>query len=564
MFIRVKTNPNSPRKSVQIVENKRGPQGNVKQKIVHYVGIAFDEVEEEKLKIMGQDIIAKIKLQREQESPQESLWKLGEEDFIDQTNSKAGRPKTKKIEDILPPSQVLLDDVEEEKRIIEGVDEVGTELYKDLGFENLLKFKRHNAILKELVLTRMVEHQSKHKLQKILHKKFDKEIDLDAIYRTMDSLHSVIDNMKLKVFNATKKLMPEQVSLLFFDVTTLYFESTQTSEDDIRKFGYSKDHRFNTTQVILAMATNLDGLPVGYELFEGNKAEVKTLVESIEKWQKTLQIEDVCFVGDRAMFSEANLKLLEEKNYKYVVAAKLRSLKRNIQEEILNQENYVIQQFDKEIGWVGEFDLMGRRLIASYKTKRAINDAKSRMQIIDKINKALNKTKDAGKLITNNGVKKYTKALSKSEVILDEDKIAQDAMWDGLHGVVTNMHDRSATEILSHYSRLWVIEEAFRINKHNLQIRPIYHYKRERIESHIALCYMSFAILRHLQYKVALTQKISVDDMIEELLGVQASIHVHKKTKDRYRLPGAFSQTARKIYKALGLQRSQDATIYLK
>jgi hypothetical protein len=109
---------------------------------------------------------------------------------------------------------------------------------------------------------------------------------------------------------------------------------------------------------------------------------------------------------------------------------------------------------------------------------------------------------------------------------------------------------------------LWVIEESFRINKHTLEMRPIFHWAPPRIHTHIAICYMTFSVLRHLQYRINLTQKISIDTVLDELMNVEASIYVHKKTKDRYRVPGCYSNNARKIYKAFELERSLDATIY--
>lgn len=566
MFVRVNSTPNSPRKSVQIVTSKRNGH-KVSTKIIRHIGIATDDHELQALKALAADTIGRIKHAAEHGSPQGTLFGgrsltdfiQDEQDFL---NRKKGRPKARAIEDILPPDQVKLIDVEEEKRIVEGVDEIAGELYDELGFMEVFASKKTSTILKDLVLTRLVEHHSKHKLQQIMASKFDKEHDLDAIYRMMDQLHPQIDEIKTMVHRKTKSLIAPEVNMMFFDVTTLYFESITTSEEDIRKFGYSKDHRFNTTQVVLALATNTDGLPLGYELFDGNKAEVSTLVACLDKWKEHLDIKQICFVGDRAMFCEGNLALLEERGYSYVVAAKLRGLTKDMQEQILDENNYQVREFDKEIGWVGEFDLKNRRLITSYKTARAKNDAQKRQAILDKITKILSKSTDGKGFVSNSGVKKYT-SQSKSEVVLDQAKVDADAAWDGMHGVITNIKDSPAEAILKLYKRLWVIEESFRISKHNLKMRPIYHYKRERIEAHIAICYMSFAILRHLQYRVNLTQKISVNDIIEELLGVQASIHRHKITGDRYRLPGYTSQKASKIYKAMGKVRSRDATIYL-
>ena len=118
MFIRVKTTPNSPRRSIQICENVRHGD-KIKQKIVHYVGIARDEDEEQKLKDYGKELIVKITLEREKNSQQQSLFDMTETDVRSHVKSKAGRPKRKNIEDILPPSQVGLDEIKEESRIVE-------------------------------------------------------------------------------------------------------------------------------------------------------------------------------------------------------------------------------------------------------------------------------------------------------------------------------------------------------------------------------------------------------------------------------------------------------------
>src|SRR5262249_40052765 len=157
-----------------------------------------------------------------------------------------------------------------------------------------------------------------------------------------------------------------------FDVTTLYFESVDV--DELRNFGYSKDHRFNTTQVVLALATNSDGLPVGYELFEGNKAEVTTLIAAIESWKNLFNIESFCFVADRSMSTKKNVELLKSHQYHFIIAAKLKKLPEKLQEEIFKEDYYRPTVLNKDFGWVGEFDYEESRLIVSYKSKRALKD----------------------------------------------------------------------------------------------------------------------------------------------------------------------------------------------
>lgn len=562
MFVRVKSTPNSPRKSVQIVASSRTKSGKVSQKILRHVGVAMDDREEQKLRDLAYEIIAKLKKEQEEQSPQLNLFEpASEEEMKAHLAKRPGRPRKKKIEDILPTNQVTLDDIVEKTRVVEGVHEVAGAMYDQL-YSGIIKGKRHAAILKDLVMARLVVPCSKHKSQKILLKQFNVAHELDAIYRTMDKVHDKIDSIKQSTFERTQGLFPEGVDLLLFDVTTLYFESTTT--DELRQYGYSKDHRFNTTQLVLALATNSEGLPVGYELFEGNKAEVKTLIEAIESWKNLFHINNVCFVGDRAMMSKNNLELLESKNYQYIIAAKLRSLPEKLKEEILAQDNYRPTVLGEELAWVGEFSYQGKTLITSYKKRRALKDLKDRQRVLDKIQQRLSGTPDTSKLITNQGVKKYTKT-TESITTVDNDKIMRDAQWDGLHGLITNISDAQKTpeSIIARYARLWKIEESFRINKHTLKMRPIFHWKPERIKAHIAICYMAFAVLRNVQYTVALRQKVSVETILDELLKVQSSIYMHKETKDLYRVPGAFSHEAKKIYKALDLERPLDAAIYL-
>lgn len=560
MFIRVNTTPNSPRKSIQIVESVR--TGNkVKQKIIRYVGVANSEWEEQKLKDYAQEMMAQLIVERANNANQACLFPLADSDIDSNPLTKRGRPRHKKLEDILPPSQVSLDDIKEESRIVEGVHDVAGVMF-DQMYADLFKSKRAQECLRDVVLARLVYPCSKHQAQKKLLKHFDKLHSLDSIYRMMDELYPKIGEVKKRTFEKTKTLFPEKIDLLFFDVTTLYFESVEV--DELRNFGYSKDHRFNTTQVVLALATNQDGLPIGYELFSGNHAEVGTLVAAIQSWKKLFDIDSVCFVGDRAMFTHKNIELLEAHQYHYIIAAKLKALPEKLQEKILEDQYYRPGLLKKELAWLGEFEYQNARLIVSYKTKRALKDQKERQQLLNKIEKALGKNKKGhpAKFISNAGVKKFLTKDQNAIVTLDQEKIDKAAQWDGLHGVITNIAEDSAESIIARYARLWVIEESFRINKHTLEMRPIFHFKPERIQAHIAICYMTFSVLRHLQYRVNLTQKISIDSILDELLNVQASIHVHKRTKDKYRVPGYLTHEARKIYKTFGLERSEDASIY--
>ena len=557
MYIRRKKTPNSPRQSIQIVEGYRDSKGNVKQRIVRNLGVFVDEVEEAKLVALAQDLIAKIKAEQQDTIGQGALFT-----YNASTSVKKGRPTKKRLEDIIPVSAVRLDEVVEIKRLVEGVHQIGGHVYDQMHFNQLLSRKRDNEMLRDLVLARMVKPDSKRGSVEYLSDQFDKNHDLDAIYRMMDKVHGQIPKIKELCFNSTLTLIPnKEISLVFFDVTTLYFESTEI--DELRAFGYSKDHRFNTTQLVLALATNEDGLPLGYELFSGNTAEVTTLLKAINSWQSYLKVKDVCFIADRAMFSKANLQALDESDYRYIVAAKLKTLKKEKQQQVLSEENYKPTIIGNDLTWIADLEHEGKRLITSYKSKRAVNDARERQNILDKINKTIGESGSTKKLISNSGVKKYTSSEDNKSYV-DAEKIEQDALWDGLHGLITNDKTIVPQEAIAKYARLLVIEAQFRINKHNLQMRPIFHWTAGRIEAHIAICYMSFAVLKTIEYKVALTQKISVTNIVELLISVQASILRHTKTGDLYRLPSAIKNEARKIYKTFNIKRHEHAEIYLK
>lgn len=659
MFIRVNKTPNSPRSSIQIVESIRIGD-KVRQKIIHHVGIARDDGEIQKLKDYGKELMAKIIEERTNNTPQMSFIEHAtKEEILRSINKKPGRPKKKQIQDILPTNEVTLDEIREEQRIIEGVHDIAGTMFDEI-YAKIFRGKRSYKILRDVVLSRLVYPKSKLNTSKKLSNNFGIYHSVEMIYWMMDQLHPKIGDIKQMTFNKTRSLFPDRIDLLLFDVTTLYFESIEV--DELRNFGYSKDLRFKTTQVVLALATNQDGLPVGYELFEGNRAEVTTLAASIESWRKLFDIDEVCFVGDRAMFSGTNLQLLEEKKYHYIIAAKLKKLPEDVQESIFDENNYKPAQIGEYFGWITQrpFTLidcgllilkdipntleissilndlsqsyafiddrfyflskseltcieiplsstdfsklktglkikrktkgqliarvclnkkldekklsiirlithhcLSGNLIISYKSSRALKDQKDRQHLLDKINKNLGEKGNPNKLISNSGVKQFITKDENAVISIDQQKVEDASSWDGLHGVITNITDQTPESILMRYAKLWIIEESFRINKHTLRMRPIFHWVTRRIEAHIAICYMTFSVLRHLQYSINLTQKISIDTILDTLLNVQSSIYVHKKTQDQYRVPGYFSNDAKKIYKTFGLERSTDAEIYL-
>ncbi len=531
------------------------------------MGIALDSEEETKLRAMAEEFISRTVTER-----------LNAQSLFDSPPvPRVGRPPRQRLGSVAGPEEVRLSDVVEVARRVEGPHEVLGHLFDYLHFDKILGASA-TAVLRDLVIARVMAPDSKRASAAELDEHYGRSYPLDRVYRMMDALHEQLDRLKQTVLQATVSLTGGSVQVMLFDITTLYFESVD--DDTLRRFGYSKDQKYHCTQVVLALATDEDGLPIGYELFPGNTAEVKTLLACMQQWQQSLQVGRVSFVADRALCSKANLAALEAAPWSYVVAMPLRrQLKDAEQAQVLNTALAAPCELEGDLVWVREFDWQGRRLIVTYSSKRAHKDRADRQALLDRLKAKLGPTEkidqltgevkaqaNAKKLITNSGYLRYVEQADTGSgtFVLDEDKITTDAAWDGLHAIVTNDRSTSARDLLTRYRRLWVIEESFRTLKHGLAVRPIYHFKPERIQAHIGLCYLAFALTRHAQQRIKLAQSaMSLQRIRAALHGVQASIVQHKTTQAKYRMPSAFSHEASRIYKAFGIKRNLDVQIDL-
>jgi hypothetical protein len=534
---------------VQLCENQRC-QGRVKQHVLRHVGTANTEDSSAISRLL--EIATLLKQEFEQARQQENLLRSPLLPF----ESPLEVPEQKIIQEIpLEKPEELFDTskLSEERRVVEGIHAVFGAVLDKFGLQPLLGTQKYN-VLHHLMMARIAWPSSKLRASDNLLKRFNIDISEDRIYRLMDALEGQEEAIQKVVFWAIRPLMKERVEVLFFDVTTLYFESTD--EDELRRYGFSKDQKTHLTQVVLALATTGEGLPVGYKLFSGNTAETSTLLAAIKEWRGFLDIQQVTIVADRAMMNDKNLKELEESGMKYVIAAKLKKLPKALRESILQRSSE--RQFlqEGELVAVQEHTYEGRRLIVSYNDKRARKDARDREQILNKLEKKIGKRGSTKKLVTNRGYLSVVKESGDSRVQIDEEKVQEASRWDGLHGVITNVEGMSAEEALSTYRRLWVIEESFRINKHTLEMRPIYHHIARRIRAHILLCYLEFAVSRYVEKRVSMhCGSYSIDRIRSILIDVQYSVLKREGWEGRYHLPSSMTIEARQIYSVFGLKR---------
>ncbi len=541
--------------AIQLCENHR-EQGKVRQRVVRHVGTADKKDAESIQKLIAAAEFLKSEINNEKKK--EVLKTAPELPFeMPQETPPLSRPSEKKTEETSSEKELVnIYKLSEKNRIVEGIHTVFGSVLDKFGLQRVLRPHQYE-LLRHVVMARVAWPSSKLRASKNLARHFNVHLSVDRIYNLMDLLENAEGLIQKMIFNAFRPLIGESVEVLFFDVTTLYFESTK--EDELRRFGFSKDQKTHLTQVVLALATTQDGLPVGYKLFPGNTAETSTLLQAIEEWRGSLHIEKVTIVADRAMMSEKNITLLEDSGLKYVIAAKLKKLPKELRKAILSRKNEcLLSQDDQETVTVQEHCYKGRRLIVNHSTKRARKDAHDREQILIKLRKKIGKEGSTKKLVTNRGYLSVITEQGNSTVKVDEAKVEAAARWDGLHGVITNIEHFNHKEIISTYRRLWVIEESFRINKHTLEMRPIYHYVSRRIKAHILICYITFALCRYVQKRVAMQhEEISVDRIRSILIDVQYSILKNEETECRYRLPSKMSMEARQIYGTFGLKRSK-------
>lgn len=541
MFVRIKPKPNG-KKSVQIVESYRRAD-KVSQKIVRHIGQAVTDREVEEMTRLAQSIITEMEEEKQPTLP-----------FFDPMNVlKAGRQKKESGD------TVKVGNLREEQRIIDGIGDVFGKLYKDLKLDKLIggthKDAQWNDILESCVLARIANPVSKRRTASLLDEDYGIKIPLEKIYRVMDHVADREADIKQHIAQTTLSLFKEHVDVLFFDVTTLYFESIET--DELRDFGFSKDCKFKEVQVVLALVTTTKGLPITYRLFPGNTYEGGTLVGMVQDLQTQYTIDNILLVADRAMFNEENLSQMESLGIQYIVAAKLKALPRNLKTDIFQAE-YKADVIGDELHWLKEFEHKSRRLVVGYSSKRAKKDAADRQRLVDRLMKKVKGNKIHVKdLIPNYGSKKYI-TVENSSATINQEKIEADAQWDGLHGVITNVADKTPGELLSRYRELWQIEEAFRINKHDLKMRPIFHWTENRIKAHIAICFLAFTLAKQAVYRIALQQDpMSFEQIRNELLHAQSSVVIDLASQKKYVIPSHVTVHQKKLYQVFGLKRSQ-------
>ena len=358
-------------------------------------------------------------------------------------------------------------------------------IYDKIGFNDI-----EGNLLRHLVISRLAFPLSKLKTIDYLYRYQGISINKDTIYRFLDKLNSKLkDRIEQITFKHTKQILGDNISVVFYDMTTLYFEASD--EDDLRKTGFSKDGKHSNPQIFLGLLVGLGGYAIGYDIFKGNTYEGHTLIPFLEKIAEKFNLLKPIIVADSGLLSNDNIEALELESYQYIIGARIKNESKQIKEKILETKlkNGQIKRIKKN---------ESSRIIVSYSDKRAKKDAHNRERGLKRLEKRISSGKLTKSNINNRGYNKYLKLQGEVLIEIDYDKYNKYDKCDGLKGYITNSR-LSNKQIIENYGNLWHVEKAFRMSKTDLKIRPIYHRLHHRIEAHICISFTAYTVYKELE-----------------------------------------------------------------
>jgi hypothetical protein len=357
-------------------------------------------------------------------------------------------------------------------------------------------------IIFTLVACRFIKPGSKLKVyeywqSKLYPEMISEKAPLHHIYRSLNILCEHKDQVEKDLYWEKRDLLNAQVDVVLYDLTTLRFESTREDIGKLRRFGYSKEMRTDCTQVVLGLLVDTEGIPLGFEVYPGNTFEGKTLEDIVKKIRNKFNVRRFIFVADRGLFSAKNLEHIRGRCGKtakddgeFIVGMKLGVLKKR-HEEFYDRSRF--KWINEELA-IYEAQHEGDRCIITWSRVRAERDRKTREDILKKIRKKLSSKKVNSKsFVSNRNYQKYVIGLDKGQTPkLNEKAVEKEERKDGFFGVLTNVNDMSATEIVTSYKNLWIVEDAFGEIKGNLKTRPVFHWTDERIVGHLTMCFLAY------------------------------------------------------------------------
>ena len=325
--------------------------------------------------------------------------------------------------------------------------------------------------------------------------------------RTPFAPRCVKDVIEERLFAHRRDLFTK-LDLVFMDTTSLYFEGA--GGQTLGRHGYSKDHRPDLRQMILAVLLDGDGRPVCSEMWPGNTADVTTLIPVIDRLRRRFAIARVCVVADRGMISAETLAELEARRLLYILGVRERTDKL-VRELVLDDPApfvpLTLTKRGKEIDYEAKtVKLAGRRYIVCRNHQEAVKDAADRAAIVAALERQLARGDKA--LVGNTGYRRYLKTIRDDHFAIDPDKVEEDKRFDGIFVLRTNT-DLNPLEAMLCYKQLWTVEQTFRTAKHLFSTRPIFHKLDETIRGHLFSSFLALVLKKALEDRIAAPEVFS-------------------------------------------------------
>lgn len=504
MYVKVTTS--GPRRYVQIIESFRDDDGRVKKRTVATLGRADQ-------------------LSGELDSVIDGLLKV------------AGREPAKLVPAISASSLSF-----ESARALGNVWTL-TEIWKELGFSDLRRVFRRTrhtidveALIRIMVLNRLCDPDSKLGVLRWLQTVALPDIEVKAVthqqlLRSMDALMDNQDAVDGVVAGLLRPLVDRDLSLAFYDMTTIRAEGLSTVEGDVRKFGMAKEGLI-AKQFMLGVVQTADGLPIYHEVFDGNTAEAKTLLPILKKvMERFPNLRRLILVADRGLLSLDNLDELRKltlpsgQALEFILAVPGRRYSEFV--ELLNPLQQQCLQANAEI--TAEVAWNDLRLVLAHDPATALEQRQKRQAKINELQTQANAwvgkldeqdqgAKKRGRKLSDSGAKarfyhevrenhlgNIIKVNLKDELFsyaIDEGALKLAEMMDGKLLVVTNVKDIEPTKIIERYKSLADIERGFKVLKSELEIGPVYHRLPERIRAHASICFMALILHRVMRMRL--------------------------------------------------------------
>lgn len=425
------------------------------------------------------------------------------------------------------------------------------EVFDRLQRKTKLTFSLSDAVLL-MLLERLQEPSSKLQNYERQGEYFKlPEVQLHHLYRSLDILSRYNEVVQNQIYQTGRNLFNNQLDVVFYDVTTFYFQSDVEKEGELRQMGFGKDGKIGKTQILFSMMIDKDKNPIGYQIFKGNTYEGDTFDKALDVLKNRYNVGKVIVVADRGMLSKANVAKVVGKKYDYIIGERLKSLPKGIKESLIDRSKYKNEwvYLDNQNSQVKveytTLDVGDKTIICTYSEKRARKDRHERLQKIEKAEKML---KSPSKLKAK-ASRFFIKGDNAETYQLDEDKIANSIKYEGFIAISTNTQIDPKT-VLDQYKQLYKIEQSFRTFKSHLEIRPMFHWTDKRIEGHICMCYIAFTLQHWLlmKSKGKLTERT-----LQQTLDKMQLSHVQNAGKQFY-IRSKQSDQEKLLQNALGIK----------